>query len=149
MSLIMEVITALRNLRTANGLSIKEPISLLVKTATPEVFTRYRAMLDKMSYIDSLQFTDGAVAGAAGALVRTHELYVPLAGGIDPEAEKERITKEIAYFEGFLEQVMKKLGNEKFVANAAAAVVEKEQQKKADAETKLAMLRDSLKALMN
>jgi valyl-tRNA synthetase len=66
---------------------------------------------------------------------------------VDTQAEKERITKEIAYLEGFLKSVDAKLGNEKFVANAKPELVEKERQKKADAEAKLKILQNSIAGL--
>jgi valyl-tRNA synthetase len=63
------------------------------------------------------------------------------------EAEKERITKELEYTRGFLSSVMKKLGNEKFVNSAPAAVVESENKKKSDAESMIKMLEEKLQAL--
>ncbi|MDE5727614.1 MAG: hypothetical protein K2H94_05770, partial [Duncaniella sp.] len=66
---------------------------------------------------------------------------------IDVEAEKAKIAKDIAYYEGFLKSVEKKLSNERFVSNAPAAVVEAERKKLADATTKLEVLRSTLSAL--
>jgi valyl-tRNA synthetase len=57
------------------------------------------------------------------------------------------LEEELAYLEGFLASVMKKLNNEKFVANAQPQVVENERKKKADAESKIASLRESIEAL--
>ena len=54
---------------------------------------------------------------------------------------------EIDYLEGFLRSVMKKLGNEKFVANAKPEVVAVERKKRADAESKLALLRENVAKL--
>ncbi len=80
-------------------------------------------------------------------MVGTLEFNVPQTTAIDVEAELERINKDIAYYEGFRDSVNKKLGNERFVSKAPAAVVEAERKKLADAETKLAALRASLEAL--
>ncbi|MDE6037143.1 MAG: valine--tRNA ligase, partial [Duncaniella sp.] len=84
---------------------------------------------------------------AASFLVGTTEFNIPLLNNIDVEAEKAKIAKEIDYYEGFKKSVEKKLSNERFVANAPAAVVEGERKKLADAETKLATLRATLAAL--
>jgi len=65
---------------------------------------------------------------------------------LDVEAEKEKINKEIEYLEGFMKSVDAKLKNEKFVANAKPELVEKERQKKADAEAKIKGLREALAA---
>ena len=80
-------------------------------------------------------------------MVGKTEFEVPLSDNIDVEAEKIRISKEIDYLEGFKKSVEKKLGNERFVNNAPAAVVENERNKLRDAESKLASLRASFAAL--
>ena len=74
-------------------------------------------------------------------MVGTQEYDVPLSNCVDLEAERARIEKDIKYYEGFLQSVMKKLSNEKFVSKAPAAVIEGERRKQADAESKLATLR--------
>ena len=55
--------------------------------------------------------------------------------------------KELEYMQGFLRTVEKKLSNEKFVAHAPEAVVNGERKKKADAESKIATLQESIAAL--
>ncbi|MDE6288720.1 MAG: hypothetical protein K2M00_08060, partial [Muribaculaceae bacterium] len=75
------------------------------------------------------------------------EFNVPLAASIDVAAEIERLKKEIAYLEGFKASIEKKLGNERFVNNAPAAVVEGERKKLSDTETKLAANMATLAAL--
>ena len=72
------------------------------------------------------------------------EIYIPLAGLIDLEKERDRIQKEIDRLQGFLKSIEGKLGNKGFVENAPEAVVEKERQKKADAETDLSKLKKQL-----
>lgn len=54
---------------------------------------------------------------------------------------------EIVYLEGFLQSVMKKLNNERFVQNAKPEIVENERRKMADAETKIASLKESILSL--
>lgn len=63
---------------------------------------------------------------------------------LNPEEEKENLQKEIAYLQGFLKSVSAKLSNERFVTNAKPDIVEKERQKKADAESKLKSLQEAL-----
>ena len=63
------------------------------------------------------------------------------------EKEGAAIQKELEYARGFLASVMKKLNNERFVKGAPPAVLEAEQKKKADAESKIALLEENLKAL--
>ena len=66
---------------------------------------------------------------------------------IDKEAEKDRLAKELEYTKGFLESVMKKLSNEKFVANAKPEVIDIERKKQQDAETKIRVIEEQIKNL--
>ena len=70
-----------------------------------------------------------------------------LSGEIDAEEEKANLLKELEYAEGFLNSVMKKLGNERFVQNASPAIVLKERQKQTDAESKIQTIREALARL--
>jgi valyl-tRNA synthetase len=66
---------------------------------------------------------------------------------VDKEAEMKKMKEELAYYEGFVKSVEKKLSNERFVAGAPPDVVEKEQQKKADGEAKIEQLLKSIAQL--
>ncbi|MCB9235878.1 MAG: valine--tRNA ligase [Bacteroidia bacterium] len=147
MGLIHETISAIRSLRLEKGISNKTPIELFVNTTEPEIFRANQEILSKFLNLESLDFSSEPISGAATVRVKTHEFYIPLGDSIDVEAEKAKIREEIKYLEGFLVSVMRKLDNEKFVANAAPAVVENERQKKADSETKLKMLQENLASL--
>jgi len=81
---------------------------------------------------------------SASAVLEGSEVYVPLEGLIDLDKERERIQKEIDRLEGFLKSVNGKLNNEQFVENAPDAVVQRERDKKHDAEADLAKLREHL-----
>ena len=72
---------------------------------------------------------------------------MPLGDNIDREAETKRLTADLEYLEGFLASVMKKLSNERFVNSAPEKVVANERAKKADAEAKIAAIREQLAAL--
>jgi valyl-tRNA synthetase len=63
---------------------------------------------------------------------------------INAEEEIAKMEAEILYFEGFLNSVMKKLSNGKFVANAKPEIVEAERRKQADAESKIASLKEGI-----
>lgn len=146
-ALIQETVSALRAFRLEKGLSYKDEIEVHVKTDAKEIFESYRAVLEKFLNLSALEYTSEAVADSASIRVRTHEFFIPLAGSVNVEEEISRIKSDIDYTKGFLASVQKKLGNEKFVANAPPAVVEKEKKKMADAETKLKNLQESLASL--
>ena len=84
---------------------------------------------------------------AAAFLVKTTQYFVPLEGKIDAEAEIRKLSDELTYYEGFLASVMKKLSNERFVQSAPEKVVANERAKQADAEAKIAALKEQLAAL--
>jgi len=71
-------------------------------------------------------------------------VFVPLAGMIDLEQERERLRSEIEEKEGFLKSVEQKLNNEQFVTKAPDEVVDRERQKKKDATAELERLQDNL-----
>ena len=85
--------------------------------------------------------------GAAAFMVGTTEYAVPLGNLINVEEELKKLEADLKYQEGFLQSVMKKLSNEKFVSKAPANVIEMERKKQADAETKIAALKESIAAL--
>ena len=87
------------------------------------------------------------VEGAAAFMVGTTEYAVPLGNLVDVEAEIARMEAELKHKEGFLQGVLKKLSNEKFVNNAPAAVIELERKKQADAESIIKSLKESIAAL--
>ncbi len=146
MELIKELITAVRAFRAEKQLPNKEAIDLFIKTQTPKLFEPYFSILEKLLNTSSIEFVPEKVEGTGSLRVQQHEFFIPL-GDIDVEAEREKIQKEIDYTEGFLQSVLKKLGNERFVNNAPEQVVANERKKQADAESKLAVLRQALAEL--
>ena len=66
---------------------------------------------------------------------------------VNPEEELKKLKAELEYTEGFLNSVAKKLSNERFVNNAPAQVVESENKKKADAESKIETLKNQIASL--
>ncbi|MBT3802584.1 MAG: valine--tRNA ligase, partial [Bacteroidetes bacterium] len=81
---------------------------------------------------------------ALSFLIRSTEYFVPFDEKIDLSEEIEKAQKELDYQMGFLKSVMGKLGNERFVQNAPAQVVDIENKKKADAELKIKVLEEKL-----
>jgi valyl-tRNA synthetase len=86
-------------------------------------------------------------ADVSAFMIGTDEFAVPLGDLIDVEAEIAKQETQLQHLEDFLAGVMKKLSNEKFVANAPEAVVAMEHKKQADAEEKIAALRQSITEL--
>jgi valyl-tRNA synthetase len=103
-----------------------------------------------MCNLSEISFVTEKQEGAISFMVGTTEYFIPMEGKIDVEAELKKIAEEIEYHRGFLVNVMKKLGNERFVQNAPASVLELENKKKSDAESKIKSLEaaaDGLRAV--
>ena len=137
-----EIITQVRNVRNAKGISPKESLPLLTNSGTS--IQQFIPVVRKLANLASLNFVNEKAANATSFMVGTQEFFIPLEGKVDAAKEREEILKEIEYNEGFLASVMKKLSNEKFVAGAPAHVLEMERKKKADAETKIQSLKERL-----
>ena len=139
--------TAVRAFRAEKGMKSAEMIDLYINTQTPEIFNHNRPVMERFLGLKSMQFADKSPAGAGSLRVLTTEFYIPLGDGIDVEAEKAKLVKDIAYTEGFLVSTNKKLENEKFVASAKPEIVDAERKKKSDAESTLRLLKETLAGL--
>ena len=124
---------------------MKEQLDLQVVGSHP--VEAMNPVITKMCNLSSITVVDIKAAGAATFMVGTTEFAVPLDNMIDVEAEIARMEAELKHKEGFLQGVMKKLSNEKFVNNAPAAVLEMERKKQADAESIISSLKESIAAL--
>ena len=99
-----------------------------------------------MAMVSGVSFVSDKANGTS-FVIKGDEFFVDIAGEIDAEQEAANLEKELAYSIGFRDSVLKKLSNERFVANAKPDVVDKERQKLADAEAKIKALQESLATL--
>ena len=100
-----------------------------------------------MANLKAIEVVAEKPSDASGFMVRTDSFAVPVGDLIDVAAEIEKQEKELKHLEGFLAGIKKKLSNENFVANAPAAVIERERKKQSDSEEKIAALKASLEEL--
>ena len=142
---VKEVISNIRSIRLQKNIAQKEPLTLQVVGENP--VAEFSAVILKMCNLTAIDVVDAKTEGAASFMVGTTEYAVPLGNMIDVEAEIARMEAELKHKEGFLQGVMKKLSNEKFVNNAPAAVLELERKKQADAESIINSLKESIAAL--
>ena len=139
------VVTNVRAVRNSKNISPREVLHLQVVGANP--IAAMDAIVCKMAGVDAVEVVAAKSEGASAFMVGTTEYAVPLGDLIDVEAEIAKAEAELKHLEGFLAGVEKKLSNERFVANAPAAVVELERKKQSDAQSKIATLRETLAAL--
>jgi len=142
MEVTKEIIAGIRNIRAEKGISPRETFSMYYKG---DLCSKDNAIIEKLANIDKIAEMTGAIDGAtASFMVGIIEISIPLGNNVNVEEEIKKMEDEIKYLQGFLISVEKKLGNEKFVANAKPEVVENERKKKADAESKMATLKENI-----
>jgi valyl-tRNA synthetase len=147
LNLVFELIQQVRNLRNSKGISPKESFDIAIKTNNESNYKPFGYLIKKLANVSAISFVTEKPEKAVLVPVDTDEVFVFLNLQIDVEAEKAKINTEIEYLQGFMKSVEAKLSNEKFVANAKPELVEKERQKKADAEAKIAVLQNNLASL--
>ena len=144
--LAKEIITSVRNIRNQKSLPQKEALTLQV-IADENYPAEFAPVVMKMANLTAIETVAEKDPAAAAFIVKTTQYFVPMAGKIDAEAERKKLADDLAYYEGFLASVMKKLSNERFVASAPEKVVANERAKQADAEAKITAIREQLAAL--
>ena len=142
---VKEIISNVRSIRLQKNIAQKEALELQAVGENP--VAAFNAVITKMCNLSSIAVVEAKADGAAAFMVGTTEYAVPLGNMIDVEAEIARMEAELKHKEGFLQGVLKKLSNEKFVNNAPAAVIELERKKQADAESIIKSLKESIAAL--
>ena len=143
----LAIVAGVRNVRNQKNLGPVKQLELVVKTDDQAAILAYAPLVRKLSNLSALTFAQEAPAGAVSFVLGGNEFFLPLDIQVDAAAERARLEKELAYAIGFRDAVQKKLSNEKFVANAKPDVLERERQKLADAEAKIAALEQALRAL--
>ena len=142
---VKEVISGIRTIRLQKNIAQKEALALEVTGENP--VAGFGSVIAKLCNLSEIKQVETKSEGAAAFMVGTTEYAVPLGNLINVEEELKKLETDLKYQEGFLQSVMKKLSNEKFVSKAPANVIEMERKKQADAETKIAALKESIAAL--
>lgn len=139
---IKGIVQGVRAVRNAKNIAKKESLELEVIGENP--VKSDNGIIEKMANISSITEVTEKNTNASVFMVGTHTFAVILGNLIDIEAERAKAEAELAHLKQFLAGIEKKLGNEKFVANAPEAVVALERKKKSDAEAKIQSLQARL-----
>ena len=142
---VKEVIGGIRTIRLQKNIAQKEALSLQVVGENP--VAAFNSVISKLCNLTAIESVEAKAEGSASFMVGTTEYAVPLGNLINVEEELKKLEADLKYNEGFLQSVLKKLSNEKFVSKAPANVIEMERKKQADAESKIASLKESISAL--
>jgi valyl-tRNA synthetase len=134
-----ETVALGRNLRTSVNLPSSKKVKFVLKTAT-EVPAHEAEVLRILLNAETIEVVASyqAPKGTPVVLAPMGELFLPLEGLVDVEAEKARLDKEIAKVKTEIEKVEAKLGNPNFTEKVPAAVLEEHKQRLASWQEKLA-----------
>ena len=139
-----ELITSIRSLRTSKNLSPREALTLEASESYPSELDE---VLIKMAGLSEIDRSGKRSEGAVSFVIGTDEFAVPMAAYINVEEELAKLRADLEYQQKFLAGVEKKLSNESFVSKAPEAVIALEQKKKADAESRIASIEQSIRQL--
>ena len=148
MELLMGIITGIRNIRSEAEIHPSMKIEAFVVCPDREKADLLggfgRAIMDMTRLSGfTVQHESTRPDDAATFIAGDIEIYVPLKGLIDVEAELAKLAKEREKVESKLKQINGKLGNAKFLANAPAEVVGKEKEKKDELDARLAKIAEA------
>ncbi|MEG2598354.1 MAG: valine--tRNA ligase [Muribaculaceae bacterium] len=136
-----EIIAGVRAVRLQKNIPNRELLTLQV---IGEFTNKNKAVITKLANLSAIETVTEKDPTAATFLVSTTEYCVPLGNNINVEEEIKKQEAEVKYLQGFLKSINGKLSNERFVNSAPAPVVDAERKKKADAESKIKTLEESI-----
>lgn len=145
--ILKKVISAIRDARNKNQIKPKDVIKLSIQTATEENYKPIENILAKQVNADKISFTNEAIANSIVVAVEKDKFFIETEKELDASALKDELLKDLTYQKNFLQSVLKKLSNERFVQNAKPEVVELERKKQADAEARIKTIEESLQNL--
>ena len=148
-ALLKNIISGLRDVRNKNQIKPKEKIKLHIDTSENDVYKSIESILTKQINSEYIVYVKDAVAGTITTVIGKDKFYIETEQPLNIAGQQEDLEKELTHLKGFLISVEKKLGNEKFVANAKPEVLALEQKKKTDAEEKMKIIEESLKIISN
>ena len=136
---LIGLISEIRSVRSEMNIkpSLKMPLVVVGAGAeTKERLTHHEAAIMQLARVETIDLADAAPEGAAQIVVGEATVCLPLKGVVDFGAEIARLEKEIAGLDKDINQAKGKLSNEKFVANAPAAIIEENRERLADREAR-------------
>ena len=143
--LVKQIVSSVRMVRSQKNIAPKEALEL--QAVNQNNYAAFNAAIQKMANISAISIVTEKDATSSAFMIGIDEFAVPLGALIDVDAEIEKQEAQLAHLEGFLAGVLKKLSNERFVANAPEQVVAMERKKQSDSEEKIAALKESIAAL--
>ena len=132
---LIGLVTNIRRVRAEMNIPPGAQLNAVIVGASEQTsarFARQDVLVKRMARLASVTMSDTVPEASAQTILGEATIALPLAGIIDFDAERGRIGKEITKLEGEISRLEKKLGNERFVANAKPSVVQEQRDKLAD-----------------
>jgi len=134
MAFVQNTINSIRNVRGELAVPPSKEIELVVSfpdRSKEEILRKYGSYFQRLARVVKIGALNGGPKPkhAASAVVDGGEVFIPLEGLIDLDAERERIRKELTRVQGMVDGIEAKLANQSFVSKAPKEVVEKEREK--------------------
>ena len=144
---LKNIISVIRDAKNKNNVKPKEKVSLFIETDHESSYDSIKRILAKQTNAEFIFFNQTPGASSIMTVAGNEKIYIKSEAEVDTSIQKEKLEKDLKYLKGFLIAVDKKLSNDKFVQNARPEVIEVEKKKKADAETKITLIEQSLSTL--
>jgi valyl-tRNA synthetase len=153
MAKLQRVVNAIRNIRAEMNVPPSKRAEVYLRISDTELL---QTLEDHQSYLMNLGKVQRLVLGAntpkppmsASAVIPSAEIYIPLAGLIDIDLEKQRLQKELEKIAQLLEKSKRKLSNQEFVKQAPREIIEREEARKLDYEERAAKINKNLEQLV-
>ena len=145
--LLKKVISAIRDARNKNQIKPKESIKLYIQAEATDNYKAIENILSKQVNSQEINYSKENIANAIVVAVEKDKFFIETTKQVDTSALKEELLQDLEYQNNFLNSVLKKLSNERFVQNAKPEVVAFERKKQADAEARIKTIEESLQNL--
>ncbi len=142
--LLKVIITSIREAKAKNQIKSKEEIKLYIQTESPEAYKNIEGILSKQLNAGSVSLIEENIANAIVVAIEKDKFFIESEKQIDTAGLKDDLIKDLEHQHGFLQSVVKKLSNERFVQNAKPEVIELERKKQADTEARIKTIEESL-----
>jgi valyl-tRNA synthetase len=142
--MLKKIISAIRDARNKNQIKPKDTVKLHIQTQDKKVYDNIENIFSRQVNAESINYTLENISNAIVVAVEKDKFFLEAEQQLDAEVLKEELLKDLEHQQNFLESVLKKLSNERFVANAKEEVVDLEKKKQADAEARIKVLEESL-----
>jgi valyl-tRNA synthetase len=147
-----ELIVGIRNIRAEMRIDINKKVECFINTKNPELSKfllteTNRNLIYELAKVSNFASRDKRPTQSSVTVIKDLEAYVPLAGMIDFDKERIRISNEIVSIQKKLEKINKQFSDEKFMSKAKSNIIERERERKTKYEDKLIRLKSALEAL--